>query len=89
MTHEELIKEIYQLPLEKRKVVLKAIERSVQDEQQTAEEPRSIDNQGQLSIDERLAVVQRLFGILKREGEAPTDEELKEEYADYLAEKYS
>jgi hypothetical protein len=89
MTHEELIKEIYQLPLEKRKVVLRAIERSVQDEQQTAEEPRSIDNQGQLSIDERLAVVQRLFGILKREGEAPTDEELKEEYADYLAEKYS
>lgn len=89
MTHEELIKKIHQLPLDKRKVVLKAIERSVQDEQQSAEKTRSIDNQGQLSIDERLAVVQRLFGILKRDGEAPTDEQLKEEYADYLAEKYS
>lgn len=89
MTHEELIKKIHQLPLDKRKVVLKAIERSVQDEQQSAEKTRSIDNQGQLSIDERLAVVQRLFGVLKRDGEAPTDEQLKEEYADYLAEKYS
>jgi len=89
MTHEELIKKIHQLPLDKRKVVLRAIERSVQDEQQSAEKTRAIDNQDQLSIDERLAVVQRLFGILKRDGEAPTDEQLKEEYADYLAEKYS
>ena len=89
MTHEELIKEIHQLPLDKRKVLLKAIEGSVQDEQQSVEKTRSIDNQDQLSIDERLAVVQRLFGILKRDGEAPTDEELKEEYANYLAEKYS
>ena len=89
MTHEELIKEIYQLPLDKRKVVLKAIERSVQDEQQAAEKTRSTDNQDQLSTEERLAAVQRLFGILKRDGEAPTDEELKEEYANYLAEKYS
>ena len=89
MTHEELIKEIHQLPLEKRKVILKAIERSVQDEQQAAEKTRSIDNQDQLSTEERLAAVQRLFGILKRDGEAPTDEELKEEYANYLAEKYS
>lgn len=85
MTQEELIKEIHQLPLDKRKVVLRAIERSVQDEQQSAGKP----NQVQLSVDERLAVVHRLFGILKREGEAPTDEELKQEYANYLAEKYS
>jgi hypothetical protein len=89
MTHEELIREIYQLPLDQRKVVLKAIERSVQDEQQAAANPRSIGNPDQLSTEERLAVVQRLFGILKRDGEAPTDEELKEEYANYLAEKYS
>ena len=89
MTHEEIIREIHQLPLDKRKVVLKAIERSVQDEQQAAEKTRSIENQDQLSTEERLAAVQRLFGILKRDGKAPTDEELKEEYANYLAEKYS
>jgi len=89
MTHEELIKEIYQLPLDKRKAILKAIEASVKDEQQAAENLRSIGNQDQLSTEERLAAVQRLFGILKRDGEAPTDEELKEEYANYLAEKYS
>jgi hypothetical protein len=89
MTQEEIIKEIHQLPLDKRKVVLKAIERSVQDEQHAAPNSRSIDNQDELSTEERLAAVQRLFGILKRDGEAPTDEELKEEYANYLAEKYS
>jgi hypothetical protein len=63
--------------------------RHAKDESGREEKPGSIDNQDQLSIDERMAVVQRLFGILKRDGEAPTDEELKEEYANYLAEKYS
>ena len=89
MTHEELIKEIHRLPLDEKKVILRAIERSVQDEQQYAGKSGSIDNEDHQSTEERLAVVERLFGILKREGEAPTDEELKEEYANYLAEKYS
>ena len=89
MTHEELIREISQLPLDKRKVVLAAITRSVQVEQQSTEESQPIENVRQMSIEERLAAVGRLYGILKRDGEAPTDEELKEEYADYLAEKYS
>ena len=89
MTHEELIREIDQLPLDERKVVLEAITRSVQVEQQSIEDSQPIENAQQMSIEERLAAVKRLFGILKRDGEAPTDEELKEEYADYLAEKYS
>ncbi len=89
MTHEELIREIYQLPLDKRKVVLEAITRSVQVEQQSIEDSQPIENVEQMSIEERLAAVKRLFGIFKRDGEAPTDEELKEEYANYLAEKYS
>ena len=88
MTHEELIREIYQLPLEIRKVVLEAITRSVQVEQQSIEDSQLIENGEQISIEERLAAVKRLFGILKSDGEAPTDEELKEEYANYLAEKY-
>jgi hypothetical protein len=130
MTHEELIKEIRRLPLAKRKVLLEAIVRSVQDEapelelseegtepiedgvdvydnltlseaqqiagmwtrkktNQSATHPHSADQQAFASVNERLAAVQRLFGILKRDGEAPAEEELKEEYANYLAEKYS
>ena len=130
MTDEELIKEIHQLPLDKRKAVLEAIVRSVKDEapdwqvselqdrliqsdtdiyddltlaqaqqiagvwtkkkeQQSTENPQAYGHEAQMSTEERLAAVQRLFGILKRDGEAPTDEELKEEYANYLAEKYS
>jgi len=37
----------------------------------------------------KIAAVRRLRGIAKSEGEPPSDEELKEDYADYLTEKYS
>ena len=130
MTHEELIREIRQLPLAQRKALLEAIVRSVQDEmpewkvseyeagsiqsdadiyenltlreaqqiagmwtrkkeKQSQPHAQSTDKEALASIDERLAAVQRLYGVLKRDGEAATDQELKEEYANYLAEKYS
>ncbi len=31
----------------------------------------------------------RVLGIIKPDGETPTDEELKQDYIDYLDEKYS
>ena len=77
MTHAELIKEIMQLPLEQRMELLETISRSVREEMQ----PRPRENSVPLS--------QRLYGILKFDGDPPTDEELKNHYADYLLEKYS
>jgi hypothetical protein len=75
MTHEELIKEIKELPLNGRLMVLDAISQSVREEEQPSES--------------RLSVVDKLWGIGKPEGPLPSDEELKEDYIRYLTEKYS
>ena len=89
MTHEELITEIVQLPLHRRRAVLEAIARSVEAELQSTQNAQAPESAHQPSIDERMSVVNKLYGILKFEGEPPTDEELKDEYANYLLEKYS
>ena len=75
MTHEELIREIMQLPLEQRIKLLETISRSVREEIQPHEQRESI--------------VSRLRGIAKFDGPAPTDEEIKEDYTHYRTEKYS
>ena len=81
MTHEELIREIMQLPLEQRKELLEAIRRSLQEETRTVGQGSSEQDGPSLS--------QSLYGVLKFDGDPPTDEELKDHYADYLMEKYS
>jgi hypothetical protein len=75
MTREQLIKEINQLSLEQRLELLEAISRSVREELGLREQ--------------RVLAVERLRGIAKPDGLPPTDEEIKEEYTNYLTEKYS
>ena len=75
MTHEELIKEIKQLPVEERIAVIDEISQSVQEETQSRKA--------------RVSIVDRLYGIAKPDGPIPSDEELKEDYIRYLTEKYS
>lgn len=75
MTHEEIIKEIKQLPVEERIAVIDEIAQSVQEETQSREA--------------RVSIVDKLYGIAKPNGTMPSDEELKEDYIRYLAEKYS
>lgn len=75
MTHEELIKEIMQLPLEQRMELVETISRSVREEMRPREQKESI--------------VSRLRGIAKFDGPPPTDEDIKEDYIRYLTEKYS
>lgn len=54
---------------------------------ETAVEPAvSVCNGGE---QEGLRLSQRLYGILKFEGEPPADEEIKNSRAEYLMEKYS
>lgn len=87
MTHEELIQEINQLPRDERKALGEAVLRSVKGEQLASDSgPRE---QSEVSREEKLAAFQRLRGMLKTEGPPPTDEELKDDYIKYLAEKYS
>lgn len=75
MTHEELIKEVMQLPLERKMELLEAISRNVREEIRPREQ--------------RESVVSRLRGIAKFDGPPPTDEEIEEDYTRYLTEKYS
>jgi hypothetical protein len=42
-----------------------------------------------VSREEKIAAFYRLRGMLKTEGSPPTDEEVKDDYINYLAEKYS
>ena len=75
MTHEELIKEIKQLPVEEQIAVIDAISQSIREKTQSPET--------------RVSIVDRLYGIAKPEGPMPSNEELKEDYIRYLTEKYS
>jgi hypothetical protein len=75
MTQEQLIDEIRRLPVERRVELLELIARDVREEIR----PR----------DGRESLVERLRGIAKPDREPPTDEEIKEDYARYLTEKYS
>lgn len=75
MTQEQLVDEIRRLPIEQRLGLLEMISRGVREEMQ----PRG----------ERQSLVESLRGIVKFDGEPPTDEEVKDMRADYLSEKYS
>lgn len=75
MTLQQLLSEIERLPLAERIEMLEAITRSVREELRPRERTPG--------------VVGRLRGIAKPDGVMPSDEELKEEYVNYLSGKYS
>ncbi|MBC8030991.1 MAG: hypothetical protein H7Z16_12835 [Pyrinomonadaceae bacterium] len=87
MTHEELIQEINQLPRDKRKALGEAILRNVKEEQLAGDSGDR--EQSEVSREEKIAAFHRLRGMLKTDGPPPTDEKVKDDYINYLAEKYS
>lgn len=54
----------------------------LEDDEQRAGEPTM------LSAESQMEIVRRLRGIAKPDGPPPTDDEIREMYTDYLAEKY-
>src|SRR5437870_2500022 len=103
MTQEELIKEIKQLPPQDRRELLDVIIQLVRDEtgpsvprKSVADQLRGIGkpefgtrDESQDSQRSSLSLSQRLYGILKFDGEPPNDKEVKDMIADYLIRKYS
>ncbi len=91
MTREELVKEIRQLPLAERWAVVEEISRGIQEEVEANGSVAAGDSdaKNESSREEKLAAFHRLQGMLKTDAPPPTDEELKEDYINYLAEKYS
>jgi hypothetical protein len=80
MVDQELIERVTRLPASQRLELIELLSHSLREElapQQTS------------ATDEQVSIVQRLFGILRTEGPPQTDEELKEQYTDYLVRKYS
>ncbi len=81
MTRQQFDEEIKQLSVSERLALIEAISRSLRED---LEAKADAGEQAQ-----KLAAVRRLRGALKPEGKLPSDEEVKESYTDYLAEKYS
>lgn len=101
MTHEELIREIKQLPPEDKRALLDVILQIVRDETSIPRKPvgttpRNIGqpefgrrDESQDSRGTRLSLSQRLYGILKFDRDPSNDEEVKDMIADCLNMKYS
>lgn len=75
MTYQELVKSIQSMPLAERLSLLEVLTLSLQ---------ADFPGKGV-----RTASLGDVRGMLKVEGSAPTDEEIENEYTDYLIEKYA
>jgi hypothetical protein len=81
MMQTELIEQIIHLPISERVEIIERISRSVREDLGK--------KQKALSIEERKKAIDRLRGIAAVKGKTPpTDEEIKEDYLNYLSEKY-
>jgi hypothetical protein len=87
MTKEEILKEFWLLPAAERAA---AAEQILKTKGRLDGNSSTSDNETRKhSLEEKLAAFHRLQGMLKTDPPPPTDEELKEDYINYLAEKYS
>jgi len=77
----ELIEQLIHLPIAERVEIIEKISRSVKEDLREGEIKRP-------SLEERKAAIERLRGIAKTENPPMTKEEVREEYYNYLAEKY-
>jgi hypothetical protein len=75
MTKEEIIAGIEQLPADERKEIFEFLRHSFNE---TLEQPKP-----------RGLPVEKMFGSLRPDGPLPTDEEIRQDYLDYLESKYS
>jgi len=95
MTQQQFIEEIKRLPVVERVALIEEISRGLREELEfhkgslSSVPSESEEAKAQDAERERVPISQRLYGILEFDGDPPTDEEVKNAYADYLLEKYS
>jgi hypothetical protein len=80
MTYHEIAEQATRLPVRERLVLPEILSRSLREDLAAPQTAPAAD---------AVAIVNRLFGILRTDGPAPTDAEIKEEYTDFLIHKYS
>jgi hypothetical protein len=84
LTQQEIIREILAFPIAEQFEIVEKIQHNIKKNFRP-----QISDKKELTVEEKRAIVESLAGIAKVEGKtAPTDEEVKEDYANYLAEKY-
>lgn len=76
MSTHELLAAINHLPPDERLALLETVVHNLREEMRGREQQTGVP-------------VEEVRGILKPEGELPTDDELKDDYTRYLIEKYS
>lgn len=83
MTQQQIVQEFKTYPKAQKSVIIRQL-------LQIFEEDLEENSQnGELSVEERKAIVDSLRGIASVEGKTPpTDEEIKRDYINYLSEKY-
>ena len=93
MTRRQFIEEIKQLSIAERVALIETISRSLREDLETGQDAASISTSNNAEAsgerERKIAAIRRLRGIAKFDGEPPSDEELKEDYINYLTEKYS
>ena len=95
MTQQQFLEEIKQLSIAERIALIEAIFRSLREDLETNSEDAALSGgeTPEANIQEererKMAAVRRLRGAFKTSGNPPSDEELKEDYTNYLIEKYS
>jgi hypothetical protein len=95
MTQQQFIEEIKRLSIEERVALIEAISRSLREDLETTSGGAATvgeetpEDAVQSETERRLSAVHRLRGIIKFDGDPPSDEELKDDYTNYLIEKYS
>ena len=95
MTQQQFLEEIKQLSIAERIALIEAIFRSLRKDLEAYQEAtlnvtlKSEQINVQDSVEGKAPISQRLYGILKFDGDPPDDKQVKDAYADYLLEKYS
>jgi hypothetical protein len=82
MTHQQVLEQIYHLPIAERIEIIEKVSRSVRED---LNETQSKENNSA----ERSAAIKRLSGIAKTDNPPMTKEDDRKIIEDYLMEKYS
>ncbi len=84
MTQQQFVQEFKSYPKAQKSVVIRQLLRIFEEDLE-----EKAGNSDELSIEERKKIVDSLRGIAAVEGKTPpTDEEIREDYTNYLMEKY-
>ncbi|HMS43053.1 MAG TPA: hypothetical protein PKE69_22685 [Pyrinomonadaceae bacterium] len=84
MTQQQLVQEFRTYPKAQKSVIIRQLLRIFEEDLEETEQKV----EKELSIKERKAAIDRLRGIAKTENPPMTKEEVREDYYNYLAEKY-